>query len=163
MRQIEGPNGSYFVHPTAEVLSEAIGRGTRIWQFCVVLPGAMIGEDVNVCSHCFIENDVSVGDRVTIKAGVQLWDGITLEDNVFVGPNVTFTNDAFPRSKVHDRGYAKTVVRSGASLGAGSVVLPGVSIGVNAMVGAGSVVTRDVPDGVVVVGNPAHIIRKLEG
>ena len=150
------------VHPLADVQSPHVGEGTRVWQFVVILAGARIGKDCNVCAHVFIENDVVVGDRCTIKCGVQLWDGITLGDDVFVGPNVTFTNDPFPRSRVRPAdGFPKTMVCRGASIGGGAVILPGVTIGADAMVGAGAVVTKDVPPGVVVVGNPARIVRKL--
>lgn len=146
------------IHPLADVQSKEIGSGTRIWQFCVVFPGAKIGAGCNICAHVLIENDVVVGDNVTVKSGVQLWDGVTLEDNVFVGPNVTFTNDVFPRSKVYPESFVKTVVREGASVGANATILPGVSIGEGAMVGAGAVVTRSVPSNAIVVGNPARII-----
>lgn len=145
------------INPLADVQSVDIGPRTRIWQYCVVLPGARIGADVNVCAHVFIENDVTVGDRVTIKCGVQLWDGITLEDDVFVGPNVTFTNDSFPRSMQRPAEFAKTIVRCGASIGANATILPGISIGRSAMVAAGAVVTRDVPPHAIVKGNPARI------
>ena len=146
-----------FLHPLADVQSPMIGAGTRIWQFCIVLEGARIGSDSNVCSHCFIENDVVVGDRVTVKSGVQLWDGVRLEDDVFVGPNVTFTNDKHPRSKQYPDVFAQTYIRRGASIGAGAVLLPGIEVGEGAMVGAGAVVTKDVPAGATVVGNPATI------
>lgn len=146
------------IHPTAEVHSKAIGDGTRIWQFVVILEGAVIGRDANICSHCFIENDVFVGDRVTVKSGVQLWDGIILEDDVFVGPNVTFTNDKLPRSKHYPDEFPKSIVRAGASIGGGATILPGVSIGARAMVGAGSVVTKDIPDGMLALGNPAKVV-----
>jgi UDP-2-acetamido-3-amino-2,3-dideoxy-glucuronate N-acetyltransferase len=155
--------GGSFVHPLADVHSATIGPGTRIWQFCVVLAGARIGSNVNICSHCFIENDVSIGDNVTIKNGISLFDGITLEDNVFVGPNVTFTNDKRPRSKARPPEFARTVVKRGASIGGGAVVLPGVTIGENAMVGAGAVVTRDVPPDAVVYGNPARVKASRPG
>ena len=122
-----------------------------------MLPGAVIGADCNICDHTFIENDVRVGDRVTIKCGVQLWDGIRIEDDVFIGPNATFTNDPFPRSKRQPEQFDRTVVRQGASIGANATILPGVTVGVNAMVGAGAVVTRDVPPLAVVTGNPARI------
>lgn len=151
-----------FLHPSADVQSASIGSGTRIWQFCVVLPGAIIGADCNICSHCFIENDVRVGDRVTIKSGVQLWDGLTLEDDVFVGPNATFTNDPFPRSRVRPERYARTLVKRGASIGANATILPGVTLGEHCLVGAGAVVTKDVPALAVVVGNPARIVRTVE-
>ena len=153
---------NWFQHSTAIVESEKIGDGTRIWAFVHILRGAVIGKDCNICDGVFIETDVEIGDRVTIKCGVQLWDGIGLEDDVFVGPNVSFTNDPFPRSRQWLDEYPRTVICHGASLGAGSVILPGIRVGENAMVGAGSVVTKDVPANVVVVGNPARIIRKIE-
>ena len=147
----------YFVHPQGICESAAIGDGTTIWAFSHVLAGAVIGQNVNVNDHVFIENDVTIGDRVTVKSGVQLWDGIELRDDVFVGPNVTFTNDHFPRSKQRPDSFLRTLVEEGASLGGGSVILPGITIGQHAMVGAGAVVTRDVPPHAVVVGNPARI------
>ncbi len=150
------------VHPSADVQSKSIDQGSRIWQFCVVLPNAVIGADCNICSHCFIENDVRVGDRVTVKCGVQLWDGVTLEDDVFVGPNVTFANDPFPRSRVKPANYARTLVKRGASIGANATILPGLTLGVRCLIGAGAVVTKDVPDHAVVVGNPAKVIRYSE-
>jgi UDP-2-acetamido-3-amino-2,3-dideoxy-glucuronate N-acetyltransferase len=146
------------IHPLADVQSSHIGVNTNVWQFVVILPGAQIGQDCNICSHCLIENDVVVGDRVTVKSGVQLWDGIRLEDDVFVGPNVTFTNDAFPRSKQYSAAFQVTIARVGASIGGGAIILPGVTIGHAAMVGAGAVVTKSVPDRAVVVGNPARIV-----
>lgn len=145
-----------FIHATAEVNSEHIGEGTRIWQFVVILGGAVISANVNICSHCFIENDVVVGNRVTVKSGVQLWDGVRLADDVFVGPNVTFTNDKRPRSRQHPESYPITRVEKGASIGGGAVILPGITIGERAMIGAGSIVTKDVAPGVVVLGNPAR-------
>jgi UDP-2-acetamido-3-amino-2,3-dideoxy-glucuronate N-acetyltransferase len=148
--------GTTLIHPLADVQSRAIGADTRIWQFCVVLPGARIGRDCNVNAQCLVENDVVVGDRVTIKPGVQLWDGVTLEDDVFVGPNVTFTNDRFPRSKRPPPAFARTVVRRGASIGANATIVCGVEIGAGALVGAGSVVTRNVPAGELWYGNPAR-------
>lgn len=147
-----------FIHALADVQTLHIGQRTRVWQFVVILPAASIGEDCNICSHCFIENDVVVGDRVTVKSGVQLWDGVRLEDDVFVGPNVTFTNDRVPRSRDHTHPFLQTVVRSGASIGGGATILPGLEIGSGAMVGAGAVVTHDVPERAIVVGNPAHVI-----
>lgn len=145
------------IHPTAIVESEQIGEGTRIWAFVHVLPGAAIGRDCNLCDHTYVENDVRVGNNVTIKCGVQLWDGVTIEDDVFIGPNVTFTNDPFPRSGRHPPQYARTVVKRGASIGANATMLPGITVGPNAMVGAGSVVTKDVPPNAIVKGNPARI------
>lgn len=150
-------DAGFFAHPQALVESRRIGPRTRIWAFAHVLPGAAIGADCNVCDHVFIENDVFVGDRVTIKSGVQLWDGVTLEDDVFVGPNVTFTNDDFPRSRRRPARFERTVVKAGASIGANATLLPGVTVGRLAMVGAGAVVTYDVPANAIVVGNPAYI------
>lgn len=148
---------SPFVHPQGICESTSVGEGTRVWAFAHVLPGAVIGADCNICDHVFIENDVVIGDRVTIKSGVQIWDGIRLDDDAFVGPNVTFTNDRFPRSKQYPEEFPRTVVATGASLGGGSVILPGVRIGRGAMVGAGAVVTKNVPANAIVVGNPARI------
>lgn len=148
---------SVFVHPHALVETRSIGARTRVWAFAHVLPGAVIGEDCNICDHVFIENDVHVGDRVTIKCGVQLWDGLRLQDDVFVGPNATFSNDKYVRSRQRPDSFAKTVVRHGASIGANATILPGVVVGAYAMVGAGAVVTRNVPDYAKVVGNPARI------
>jgi len=145
-------------HPAAIVESPHIGSGTRIWAFVHILAGARIGRDCNLCDHIFIENDVIVGDRVTIKSGVQLWDGITLGDDVFVGPNATFTNDNFPRSKQHQPAVPRTIVKAGASIGANATILPGITIGERAMIGAATVVTRDVPPDTIVVGNPARIV-----
>jgi len=151
----------YFKHSHALVETQSIGTGTRIWAFVHVLPGARIGEDCNICDHVFIENDVIIGDRVTVKCGVQVWDGVRLEDDVFIGPNATFTNDAFPRSKQSFE-IQHTVVKRGASIGANATLLPGITIGENAMVGAGAVVISDVPANTLVVGNPAQVVRRLE-
>lgn len=151
----------YFQHSHALVESSKVGSGTRIWAFAHVLPGAILGRDCNICDHVFIENDVVVGDRVTIKSGVQLWDGIRLEDDVFVGPNATFTNDPFPRSKQYPEQFPRTLVRKGASIGANATILPGLTIGMDAMVGAGAMVTKDVPANAIVVGNPARVVRYL--
>lgn len=149
---------SRFIHELSEVASEAIGDGTKIWQFAVVLAGAKLGDQCNICAHVFIENDVVIGDRVTVKSGVQLWDGIQIADDVFIGPNATFTNDRYPRSKFHPAEYSKTVIERGASIGAGAVILPGLTIGQYAMIGAGATVTRSVPPRAIVVGNPARIV-----
>ena len=151
-----------FVHANALCESANIGSGTRIWAFAHVLPGARLGLDCNICDGVFIENDVVVGDRVTVKCGVQLWDGITLEDDVFIGPNATFTNDRYPRSKVHPERYLRTIVRRGASIGANATILPGIEVGAGAMVGAGAVVTRTVPPNAIVAGNPARIMGYVQ-
>lgn len=148
---------TYFRHSAAIVESETIGARTRVWAFAHILPGAVIGEDCNICDHVFIENDVVIGDRVTIKCGVQLWDGVRLETDVFVGPNATFINDVFPRSKHYPAKFSQTVVREGASIGANATIMAGLTIGRKAMVGAGAVVTHDVPPNAIVTGNPARI------
>lgn len=139
-----------------------VPESTNIWQFCVVLPGAKIGENCNICSHCFIENEAVIGNNVTIKNGVQIWDGITIGDNVQIGANVTFTNDKYPRAKNPNWILEKTTIKRGASIGAGSAIGCGITIGENAMIGMGSVVTHDVPAGEVWVGNPAHFLKKIE-
>ena len=149
------------IHPLSDVKSTNIGDNTNIWQFCVVFPKAKIGTGCNICANVLIENEVVIGNNVTVKSGVQLWDGVTLEDNVFVGPNVTFTNDLFPRSKNPDWKLSKTVVKKGASIGANATILCGITIGENAMIGAGSVVTKDVPAGEVWIGNPAKFFKQI--
>lgn len=143
------------IHPTADVQSTQIGEGTFVWQFSVVLKGAVIGRNCNVNFNVFIENDVVLGDNVTIKSGVQLWDGIRIADNVFVGPNVTFTNDLLPRSKQYPGKFLITEISEGASIGANSTIIGGISIGKYAMIGAGSVVTKNVGDYSLWFGNPA--------
>ena len=149
--------GSPFFHPQSLCESSQIGEGTRVWAFAHILPGARIGRDCNLCDHVFIENDVVVGDRVTVKCGVQLWDGVRIRDDVFIGPNATFTNDKFPRSRQYQDRVLETVVEEGASIGANATILPGITIGARAMVGAGAVVTRSVPPRAMVMGNPARI------
>jgi acetyltransferase-like isoleucine patch superfamily enzyme/dTDP-4-dehydrorhamnose 3,5-epimerase-like enzyme len=152
----------YFVHSHALCESTTIGKNTRVWAFAHVLPGARIGCDCNICDHVFIENDVVVGDRVTVKCGVQLWDGLRVAEEVFIGPNATFSNDKYPRSKQYQRPVLQTWIERGASIGAGANVLPGVRIGARAMVGAGAVVTHDVPARAIVSGNPARIVGYVD-
>ena len=150
------------IHNLADCQAK-VPESTSIWQFCVVLQGAKIGENCNICSHCLIEKEAVIGNNVTIKSGVQIWDGVTLEDNVFVGANVTFTNDRYPKTKNAAWKLEKTLVKRGASIGAGSTILCGITIGEHAMIGAGSVVTKDVPAGELWFGNPARFVRKIAG
>jgi len=148
-----------FIHPLSDIAECKIGRGTKIWQFVVILEGAIIGNDCNICAQTLIEGDVVVGDRVTLKSGVQLWEGTRIDNDVFIGPNVTFTNDRFPRSKKHPDSFEGIRIKHNASVGANATLLPGITVGEHAMVGAGAVVTKDVPPYALVAGNPAKIIR----
>ena len=143
------------LHPTAEVQSKNIGDRTEVWQNCVILEGAVIGNDCNICYNVFVENDVKIGDNVVIKSGVQLWDGLTLENNVFIGPNVTFTNDLLPRSNHQQFDLQRTIIKKGASIGANSTIICGITIGKYAMIGAASMVTKSIPDHTLWYGNPA--------
>lgn len=143
------------IHPTAEVQTNNIGFGTTVWQNCVVLKDAIIGENCNINYNVFIENDVVIGDNVTIKSGVQIWDGLRIGNNVFISPNVTFTNDFTPRSKKHSKKFLITTIFEGASIGANATIIGGITIGKFAMVGAGSVVTKNIPDFTLWYGNPA--------
>jgi acetyltransferase-like isoleucine patch superfamily enzyme len=143
------------IHKLADVQSKNIGEGTSVWQFCVILKNAKIGKNCNINANVFIENDVFIGDNVTIKCGVQVWDGVTIEDSVFIGPNVTFTNDFLPRSKQYPIEFLKTFIKKGSSIGANATILAGVTIGEFAMIGAGSVVTKDIPNNELWYGNPA--------
>ena len=149
------------IHPTAEVHTKHIGEKTNIWQHAVVLEGATIGQNCNICGNTFIENEVVIGNNVTIKHGVYLWDGITIEDDVFIGPNATFTNDKNPRSKQFQAEVVRTTVKRGSSIGAGAVLVGPITIGEYAMVGAGAVVTKDVAEHTLVVGNPAKMVAKV--
>ena len=150
------------IHPLSDVKSNKIGEGTKIWQFCVIFPETSIGKNCNICAFVLIENNVEIGDNVTIKSGVQIWDATTIEDNVFIGPNVTFTNDKYPKSKNIDWEIKKTLIKKGASIGANSTILPGITIGENAMIGAGSVVTKNVPKNELWLGNPAKFIKFIK-
>lgn len=143
------------IHPISDVQSKKVGADTFVWQYTIVLPGATIGNNCNINSHCFIENDVLIGNNVTVKCGVYIWDGITIEDNVHIGPNVTFTNDLYPRSK-HNFEISKTVVKRGVSVGANATIIAGITIGEFALIGAGSVVTKNIPNNTLWMGNPAR-------
>lgn len=151
-----------FVHALSDVHTTRVGARTKIWQFCVILAQAEIGADCNICSHVFIENDVKIGHGVTVKNGARLFDGLRLEDGVFIGPNVAFANDMMPRSKRYPDAFPRTVVKAGASIGAGAVILPGLTIGEGAMIGAGAIVSKDVAPHSLVRGDAARERRKLE-
>jgi UDP-2-acetamido-3-amino-2,3-dideoxy-glucuronate N-acetyltransferase len=151
-----------FIHTLADVQSTTIGTGTRVWQFVVVLPGAVIGQDCNICSHCFVENDVVLGDRVTVKSGVQMWDGLHVGDDVFIGPNASFSHDRLPNSAITPVRYLQTILEAGAYIGAGATISQGITIGSNAVVIAGAVITRSVPPNAVVEGNPAKIVGYVD-
>lgn len=156
-----------FVHSSAIVETTQIGEGTRIWAYTHVMRDVTIGADCNIGEHCFIESGVTVGNQVTIKNGNMVWEGVHLEDGVFVGPLVVFTNDLYPRSprlpqvqsRYADRGWLKTtVIKRGASLGAGSVILAGITVGEFCMVGAGSIVSKSLPPYALAVGSPARLL-----
>lgn len=144
------------IHPLADVQTQNIGDNSFVWQFTVILQDAVIGSGCNINCNCFIENDVIIGNNVTIKSGVQVWNGINMEDNVFIGPNVTFTNDMVPRSKIYPKEFKRTIIKRGASIGANSTIIPGVEIGEFSFIGAGSVVTKNIPPYTVWYGNPAR-------
>lgn len=151
-------NNLCFIHPTSSIGKCKIGGGTRVWQYVVILDGATIGEHCNICSHVFIEGQVVIGNGVTIKNGAMIWNGVTIEDNAFIGPNVTFTNDRRPRSNNRNFSLEPTLVLEGASIGAGSVLLPGITVGRRSMIGAGSVVIGNIEDFSIYAGNPARKI-----
>jgi UDP-2-acetamido-3-amino-2,3-dideoxy-glucuronate N-acetyltransferase len=150
------------IHELADVQTTKIGENTKVWQFCVILSQAKIGKNCNINSNVFIENKVSIGDNVTIKPGVQVWDGITIENNVFIGPNTTFTNDKNPKSGNKNFKIEETIVQQGASIGANATILTGLVIGTNSLVGAGSVVTKNIPANEVWMGNPARFYKKID-
>lgn len=150
------------IHPLSQVLSKNIGEDTQIWQFAIVLEGAVIGKGCNINCHTFIEDDVILGDRVTVKSGIYLWNGIRIDDDVFLGPNVTFVNDKYPRSKKYPEKFQNVVINRFVSIGASATILGGVNIGEYALIGAGSVVTKDVPPFALVVGNPARIVGEVD-
>jgi acetyltransferase-like isoleucine patch superfamily enzyme len=147
-----------FVHPTALVESSQVGSGTRVWAFAHILEGAVVGENCKIGDHVFIEGGANLGDRVTVKNNSLIWHGVTIGDDVFVGPNAVFTNDLAPRVRYQTGpdDWEKTLVADRASIGANSTIVAGIRLGLNSMVGAGSVVTRDVPDHALVYGNPAR-------
>lgn len=148
---------NYFKHPSSIVDTDKVGENSRIWAFVHILKGAVIGANANICDHCFIENEVTIGDDVTVKCGVWIWDGVVIGNKVMIGPSVVFTNDVYPRSKNTSYIKKQTILNEGCSIGANSTLIAGVTIGAFAMVGAGSVVTRNVGDFEIVYGNPARL------
>jgi UDP-2-acetamido-3-amino-2,3-dideoxy-glucuronate N-acetyltransferase len=149
------------IHPLSDVQTTQIGENTTVWQYAIILSGARIGKNCNINCHTFIENDVVIGDNVTVKSGVYLWDGVEIKNNVFIGPNVTFTNDLRPKSKIYPSRFQKTLIEDFASVGAGSIILGDVKIGAYSMVGAGALVTKNVPSRALVVGSPAKVVAWL--
>jgi len=149
-----------FIHPAALVESASIGSGTRVWAFAHIMNGAVVGRNCNICDHSFIESNVTIGNGVTIKNGVAVWDLVTIEDHVFIGPNAVFTNDVRPRAEVRKgtEQLDSTWVKEGATIGANATIVAGVTIGRYAMIGAGTVVLKDVPEQALVVGNPARLV-----
>ena len=150
------------IHKLADCMNPNVPESTNIWQFCVIFPNCVIGVGCNICANVLVENDVVIGNYVTIKPGAQIGDGIELQDNVFIGPNVSFCNDRYPASRNTNWRKERTIVCKGASIGANSTILPGVTIGANAMIGAGSVVTKDIPDNTVWIGNPARFLKNRD-
>lgn len=155
------PHAGVTIHPTAEVPSDAsIGAGTKVWRHSQVLSGAEIGKDCTIGHNCTVFAKAKIGDRVKLEANVDVWDLVTLEDRVFVGPSVVFTNDPAPRSREVSKreSWLPTLVREGAAIGANATVVCGVTIGPWSMIGAGAVVTKDVPAYGLAVGVPARCI-----
>ena len=142
------------IHPLADCKSQDVGENTNIWQFCVIFKNAKIGRNCNICANVLVEDDVIIGDNVTVKSGVQLWNGARIEDDVFIGPNVTFTNEHFSRSKQYPDHFEQTIIKKGASLGPNCTVIAGNTVGEYALIGAGSVVTKNIPANSVWYGNP---------
>ena len=153
-------NRKIFIHHLSDVQTQYIGNNTKIWQFVVILDGAVIGDNCNINCNCFIENEVKIGNNVTVKSGVQLWNGIIVEDNVFIGPNTTFTNDKYPRSKQYPEAFPQTIIQENASIGANATILP-ICICDNVVIGAGSVVTKDIKTSGIYAGNPSRLIRNI--
>ena len=151
----------FFIHKLADCQSNSIGEGTKIWQFCIILENAIIGQNCNICANVFVENDVIIKDNVTIKCGVQLWDGMRVGNNVFIGPNVTFANDKYPRSKIYPESFKETIIDEGASIGANATILPGIHIGKDSMIGAGAIITKNVNPGTIVKGMASQRIKNI--
>jgi len=146
-----------FIHQLADVQSDQIGVGTKIWQFCVVMKSAKIGFDCNICAQVLIESDVTIGDRVTIKSGVQVRECITIEDDAFIGSNVTFADNLLSGAEQYKDKFKKTLIEKGSLIGANATILAGIRVAKHALVGEGAVVNKDVPPYAIVEGNPARI------
>lgn len=152
-----------FIHPTSMYEDGVeIGEGTKVWHFSKIQRGAKIGKNCIIGSYVDIHPGVEIGNNVKIQNGVSIFTGVTIEDNVFIGPNACFTNIKKPRASIENKHYDSTLLKSGCSIGANATIICGVIIGKEAVVGAGSVVTKSIPDNVIVWGNPA-IIRKFTG
>lgn len=147
-----------YVHPTALVETAEVGKGTKVWAFAHVMDGAVVGEECKIGDHAFIESGARLGDRVVVKNNSLIWHGVSIGDDVFLGPNAVFTNVVSPRARyqTYPEDWVKTVVADRVTIGANSTIVCGIRLGTNCMVGAGSVVTRDVPDHALVFGNPAR-------
>ena len=150
---------SFFKHPTSVVESNEIGENTKIWHFAHVREKAKIGKSCIIGKSSYVDVDVVIGNNVKIQNFVSIYKGVVIEDDVFIGPSVTFTNDKHPRAFLWDDSrICKTLVKKGASIGANSTIVCGISIGEYAMIGAGSVVTKDIPDHALALGNPAKVV-----
>jgi len=155
---------SAYIHPKAEIQGDStVGEGSRIWQYVIILPNVTIGENCNICAYNMIESGTRIGNNVTVKCGVEIGCDTIIDDDVFIGPRVVFSDDDSPRSGAHDYVRRPPRLKRGCSIGAGAILLPGVVIGEGAMVGAGAAVTKDVPPGATVVGNPAHVVVPRQG
>lgn len=159
MKEKELNESGFFSHPSAEISLQArIGRGTKVWNQAQIREDAVIGEDCIISKDVYIDFGVHIGNGVKIQNGISVYHGVTIEDDVFLGPHMVFTNDLYPRSFNQDWKLMKTVIKRGASIGANATIMCGITVGEYAMVGSGSVVTKDVPSFALVVGNPAKAI-----
>ncbi|MBI2996295.1 MAG: N-acetyltransferase [Candidatus Melainabacteria bacterium] len=154
---------NYFAHKTAQVESNYVGKGSRIWAYVHIMKGAKVGSNCNIGHGAFLESGSKIGNNVIVKNGVSIWDGVSIEDDVFIGPSVAFTNDLRPRVKKIKPNFKaiKTKIKKGATLGANCTILPGLTIGRYSMIGAGAVVTENVPDFALVVGSPATVVSYI--
>lgn len=149
---------NYFKHPTAIVESDTVGEGSKIWHFVHIRKGAIIGKNCNIGKSVYVDTEVRIGDNVKIQNFVSIYKGVEIKDDVFVGPSVVFTNDMYPRAFIwEDETIIQTIIKKGSSIGANATIICGITVGEYAMVGAGSVVTKNVPPFGLVFGNPARL------